>query len=65
MTKIDLPCSVITDLLPLYQDGLCSPERWILLKLLRFATMYFLLWPQILILTKTLYRWRRKLTSMK
>ena len=26
MTKIDLPCSVITDLLPLYQDGLCSPE---------------------------------------
>lgn len=26
MKKIDLPCSVITDLLPLYQDGLCSPE---------------------------------------
>lgn len=26
MTKIELPCSVITDLLPLYQDGLCSPE---------------------------------------
>ena len=26
MTKNDLPCSVITDLLPLYQDGLCSPE---------------------------------------
>lgn len=26
MMKIELPCSVITDLLPLYQDGLCSPE---------------------------------------
>lgn len=26
MKRIDLPCSVITDLLPLYQDGLCSPE---------------------------------------
>ena len=26
MTKIELPCSVVTDLLPLYQDGLCSPE---------------------------------------
>ena len=26
MMKNDLPCSVITDLLPLYQDGLCSLE---------------------------------------